>query len=228
MVSDRTRHRASLRSTAINATPSIVRTAILKQTPVGLGPMDTGSVIFGTTPAPPKTKPLFSLYANIASPYCADPSLWCSAAWGFFMTFADDGPRPDRVEAGEVILDIGAEGGSLTIVGTRAPDGWRFRLVRDETTLRALFNAEDREGLEFWHQTDWVQSFESALALLDRYPWHRLYPLQVHPDFRQQVWAAVQQRYDKERGGDPDRLQRSRDRWRRLCHPEAGRPDVVV
>jgi hypothetical protein len=51
-----------------------------------------------------------------------------------------------------VILDIGAEGGLLTIAGIRTADSWRFRLVRDETTLRALLNAEDREGLEFWHQ----------------------------------------------------------------------------
>jgi hypothetical protein len=32
-------------------------------------------------------------------------------------------PRPDRVGVGEVILEIGAEGGSLTIVGIKAADG---------------------------------------------------------------------------------------------------------
>jgi hypothetical protein len=41
------------------------------------------------------------------------------------------------------------------MVGMRAADGWRFRLVRDETTLRELLNAEDRVGLEFWRQSDW-------------------------------------------------------------------------
>jgi hypothetical protein len=63
------------------------------------------------------------------------------------MTIADDAPRPDRVGVGEVILEIAAEGGSLTIVGIKAADGWRFRLVRDETTLRAFLNAKDAEGL---------------------------------------------------------------------------------
>jgi hypothetical protein len=39
------------------------------------------------------------------------------------MTSGVDAPSLDRVEAVEVILDIGAEGGSLTIVGMRRR-GW--------------------------------------------------------------------------------------------------------
>jgi hypothetical protein len=134
------------------------------------------------------------------------------------MTITDDGPRPDRAEEGEVILSIGAEGGALTIVGMRAADGWRFLLVRDETTLRALLSKEDRVGLEFWRQSDWVESLEGALALLDQYPWHRLRPLQVHPDFRRQVWAAVEERFRTDKRGEGFG---SPDRWRRLCHREA-------
>ncbi len=132
------------------------------------------------------------------------------------MTIADDAPGPDRVEAPEVVREVGGEGGSLTIVGARTADGWRFRMVRDETTLRALLSKEDRVGLEFWHQTDWVDSFEAALGLLDQYPWHRLYALQVHPDFRPEVWAAVEERCRKDRRGEW-----GRDRWSRLCHGEA-------
>ena len=64
------------------------------------------------------------------------------------MTFAGDAPGSDCVELPEVVLDVGSEGGSLTIVGVRAADGWHFRFVRDESTLCALLNAEDREGLE--------------------------------------------------------------------------------
>jgi hypothetical protein len=97
----------------------------------------------------------------------------------------------------------------------------RFRLVRDETTLRALLNATDAEGLEFWHKSDWVESWEGVLALLDQYPWHELYPVQVHPDFRGQVWAAVEERW-RRRGDDfgrPDRWW-----WHRLCHVEADPP----
>ena len=49
------------------------------------------------------------------------------------------------------------------------------------------------------------------------YPWHRLIPLQVHRDFKRQVWAAVEERCRADRRSGPDRL----DRWRRLCHSEA-------
>jgi hypothetical protein len=130
------------------------------------------------------------------------------------MTITDEGPRPDRVEAVEVILKIGAEGGSLTMVGMRAANGCRFRLVRNESVLRELLNAEDRVGLQFWQQSDWVESLEGALTLLDRYPWHLLSSLQVHPDFRQQVWAAVEERHRTDDRSGSDRP----DRWHRLCH----------
>jgi hypothetical protein len=59
----------------------------------------------------------------------------------------------------------------------------------------------DAEGLEFWHESDWVKPFDTALAVLDRYPWHMLHPRQVHPDFRGQVWAAVEERWRRHRDG---------------------------
>jgi hypothetical protein len=131
------------------------------------------------------------------------------------MTVADDAPRPDRVEAVEVILKIGGEGGSLTIEGVKAAHGWRFRAIRNEYALMDFLRGED--GFEFWSGSGWVDSFDRALALFDRYPWHRLYPLQVHSDFKARIWAAVQERYDKDRDGDPAHLERSSDRWRQLC-----------
>jgi hypothetical protein len=88
------------------------------------------------------------------------------------MTVADDGPRPDRVEAGEVILDIGAEGGSLTIEGVKAAHGWRFRMVKDDASY-ALLDEDDRPAeyrREDWvKSSDWVESLEAALALLGQY-----------------------------------------------------------
>ena len=32
-------------------------------------------------------------------------------------------------------------------------------------------------------QEVWVTDWEAVLRLLDRWPWARLYPLHVHPDF---------------------------------------------
>jgi hypothetical protein len=86
------------------------------------------------------------------------------------VTIVDDAPRPDRVEVGKVILELGGEGGSLTVEGMRAADGWRFRFVRDESGLSALLDEEDCKGLVFRHESDWVHSFETPLGLLDNYP----------------------------------------------------------
>ena len=101
-------------------------------------------------------------------------------------------PRTDRDEAGEIILEALAEGGSLTLVGIKAANGWRFRLVLDESTFADLLNEEDRQGIEFRGESAWVDTWEEALALLDEYRWHMLYAGLVHPDFKRQVWAAVQ------------------------------------
>jgi hypothetical protein len=43
--------------------------------------------------------------------------------------------RPDQGEAGEIILEIGFEGGSWTIMGMRAKDGWRFRMKTNTVAL---------------------------------------------------------------------------------------------
>jgi hypothetical protein len=103
-------------------------------------------------------------------------------------------PHVNHVEAGEIIVEVLAEGGTLTLVGIKAANGWRFRLVRDESTLADLLSEEDRQGIEFRSESEWVDSWEAALDLLDNYPWHRLHALQVHPDFSREIWAAVQDR----------------------------------
>jgi hypothetical protein len=40
-----------------------------------------------------------------------------------------------------------------------------------------------------------LDGLRAALRLIDRYPWHRLYALTVHPQFRERVWTAVQLRF---------------------------------
>jgi hypothetical protein len=133
------------------------------------------------------------------------------------------------------ILQILAEGGSLSILGMRTGTGWRFRLVRNESTLGDLLNADDRAGLELHYASDWLP-WADALELLNEYPWHRLRPSQVHPAFRQRIWAAVQSKANPNPAprppwwkrmfanfGDTARQTRARERqrlnpWRRACH----------
>jgi hypothetical protein len=96
----------------------------------------------------------------------------------------------------EIVLKIGSEGGSLTILRERnADEGWHFRIERNETALCDLLSEEDRrEGGEYFAQTGYLHSFNGALAILDRYPWFNLYPVEVHPEFLEAVLLEVRKR----------------------------------
>lgn len=109
----------------------------------------------------------------------------------------------------EVILEIGAEGGSITLCGTRTADGWRFSRNLLDQTPELL----DEPAIE--HDSNMVESWSAALELLDTYPWHRLFPLWVHPEFRGLVLDAVKARYTANGPRGPDRT----DRWEELCLP---------
>jgi hypothetical protein len=89
----------------------------------------------------------------------------------------DSAPNTDRTERAEIILKVLAEGGSLTVLGIKTGNGWRFRLVRNESTLADLLNEEDRQGIEFRSESEWVDSWPDVQKLLDKYPWHPLHPV---------------------------------------------------
>jgi hypothetical protein len=108
-----------------------------------------------------------------------------------------------------------AEGGTLTLLGIKAANGWRFRLVRDESTLADLLSEEDRQGIEFRSESEWGDSWEAALDLLDNYPWHRLHALQVHPDFSREVWPPCKTEQREEREDKWARWQLSQ--WQSAC-----------
>lgn len=105
----------------------------------------------------------------------------------------------------EIILWAGVEGGGIKLFGIRLDGGWRFqRNVVDQTPLML-----DEE--EIRHDSMFTSSWEEALALLDRYPWHRFSPIRVHPEFRQAVWAAVEARYTGRKAEE------DLERWRDRC-----------
>jgi hypothetical protein len=127
----------------------------------------------------------------------------------------------------EVIARIGAEGGDLTLIGQKTEGAWRFRLQTHDCSA-ALLDEDDAAGLPTGATpSPWVNTWADAVALLDRYPWAELFPLAVHPEFREQVWTEVKRRIDdhlpkvvheEENESDwADDAQRTRDRWRRLC-----------
>ena len=58
----------------------------------------------------------------------------------------------------ELILEMGAEGGSIKLLGTRVPNGWRFRISTLDITP-SLLTEEDRGDMPptIQHESDWVE-----------------------------------------------------------------------
>jgi TPR repeat protein len=129
-------------------------------------------------------------------------------------------PTQDRATLlREVVLEVGAEGGSLTLLrGRNKSKGWRFWIDRDERALYDLLSKEDRSEIaNYFASTEYAQSFDEALKLLDKYPWFRLYPVYVHPEFVNAVLFEVGNR------GGAEETTRWRDQLRRS--EETSAPD---
>jgi hypothetical protein len=115
----------------------------------------------------------------------------------------DSGSNPSVVPVGhdefpirETILEVGAEGGSLTLFGSRDAAGhWRFWTKTDETTMNDLLDEEDLRGVgSLVSESESASSLPEALDQLDRFPWHRLTPLKIHPEFRLAILDEVRKR----------------------------------
>ncbi|MFH1147948.1 MAG: hypothetical protein V1736_09615 [Pseudomonadota bacterium] len=92
----------------------------------------------------------------------------------------------------ELILKVGAAGGSISVWSVNANDDTQsFVVKRDESTLREFIDEEDAVGINFKSKSGLLSSFADALVILGRYPWHSLYPMFVHQDFMDPVLTAV-------------------------------------
>lgn len=100
---------------------------------------------------------------------------------------------PIGADAGgkQVIVEVGSEGGSLTLYGIQSAQGWQFRAETNEVALI------DDEDMPDHPERPWVETWRSALKQLDGYPWTQLYPQAVHPEFRDKVFKALQTRKKK-------------------------------
>jgi len=98
----------------------------------------------------------------------------------------------------EIIVQVGAEGGSLTIEGKHNSDtGWQFRMVRNEVALYddCVDDEEPDDIAGFLERADYLDSLGEALKLFDKYPyWIDLYVIEVHPEFVDEVLAEVRSR----------------------------------
>jgi hypothetical protein len=120
-------------------------------------------------------------------------------------------PSIDQSIAYDVVIGIGGELWSRTIVGVRDADQWRF-CVNSIDQSGELLNDDDRgdEPTEIRRVSIWVDSFDLALLLLGGW-WYRTYPRVVHAEFRPRVWQLVSMldRFDVG--------QTKLDRWKDCC-----------
>jgi hypothetical protein len=107
----------------------------------------------------------------------------------------------------EIIVEVLAEGGSISLIGMRHGRGWTFSRSVDESATYDLIGE-----MPIFDKSAEVDSWEGALRLLDKYPWQTLYPSKVHPEFRARVWIALHERL----AGDEEKLLKL-ERWRNLC-----------
>ena len=98
----------------------------------------------------------------------------------------------------------------MTLYGVRARQGWLFsRNMISVGTAHANDTASEANEPD----PDVVDTWSEAMALIEQHQWHRLYPLNVHPDFRRQIYEAVAARYQQIQGREPYQL----TNWKKLC-----------
>jgi hypothetical protein len=86
-----------------------------------------------------------------------------------------------------LILEVGADGGSIMLFGRKSGGGYLFTVTTNEVALL------DDDEVYSSPSRPWVP-WEEALQQLDTYPWVQLYPLSVHPEFQSAVKAALKER----------------------------------
>lgn len=109
-----------------------------------------------------------------------------------------------------VILKVGADGGSVTLLGWLSPNGqWSFRLATDESSLWNLLG-EDPGGSSA--PVRWSSGWKTGLKLLAKYPWQHLYPLEIHPEFAVPIMTEIEM---------SDLEPSDKVRWREFIHDAA-------
>jgi hypothetical protein len=124
--------------------------------------------------------------------------------------------RRRSTAAPERILEVGAEGGCMTLQGRQEEDGrWLFQVNVDASTLAELM-PEEFTASELRRDGEWVYDFERALQDLDRSAcWELLVPMRVHPEFSDRILEAVRSRLSS---SCASRDLRSRlGRWQAVC-----------
>jgi len=123
----------------------------------------------------------------------------------------------------ETIVELAGEGGGLRLLGRRVSGGsWAFQLLSLDGWPALL---DEESAASVFHESHWVRSWMEAVRLLDRYRWVRLIPVEVHPEFREEVFVESTRRLLEDH---PDSARRSLERWAGICRvgPAEAAPDA--
>ena len=98
-----------------------------------------------------------------------------------------DDSQSGQQEGTECVLHLMAEGGSLTLLSAPGQPP-TFSVWLQDQCLEFV-----DEGMAISKRSQWV-SFEQAIAMLDRYPWSKLYPRYIAPAYLDRIIAEVHMR----------------------------------
>lgn len=125
----------------------------------------------------------------------------------------------DAISSPQIVLEIGAEGGSITVL-TRVGDGgvaeYSVRL-RDQSLT--LLQGDEIDN-EIRRDTAWTHSWDQAIVALGRWPWPMLVPLKIHPYYAERMLVAVKNY--RGRDGRPA-TERGMERWAAACRGSGGK-----
>ena len=110
------------------------------------------------------------------------------------------------------IVSVAGEGGAITLFQETVGPG-RFRVAMVDQSL--TFLNDDDGGPATRKDSGWLDSWESAITALSKWPWPMLVPRFVDPAFGEQVMAAVDQISEQKRWDIDSRNRRAH--WRALC-----------
>jgi len=108
-----------------------------------------------------------------------------------------------------VVVEIGAEGGLIRLIGKQADSDWWFRVDTNEC---GLLEDEDHDTTAPPLSTSWSKTWRGALKALDKYPWQILHPLAVHATFKTKILSALKKRL-------PISMKDEWDLWRVILLP---------
>jgi hypothetical protein len=117
-----------------------------------------------------------------------------------------------------IVVKVGGEGGGMTLIG-RQPDLtelWEFR-VEGSSSCAAILDEEDGGAAMPPRQPRepvWVPTLAEAVAMLDVWPWAMLVPIEVHPEFQDELLVEATRRLI---GDSSSHAKRSMNRWLEAC-----------